>query len=114
MARDRGRVTAAVAGVMGLLLGIFATVGLHGGAPALQKGGERRVIRPDKAPNTGLPFSPGILAGNTLYCGGTPGARSGQRQAGQWRRRSRGTPGAGQHPRRAADGRHWISRTSRR
>ena len=70
MARDRGRVTAAVAGVMGLLLGIFATVGLHGGAPALQKGGERRVIRPDKAPNTGLPFSPGILAGNTLYVAG--------------------------------------------
>jgi 2-iminobutanoate/2-iminopropanoate deaminase len=28
------------------------------------------VIRPERAPNTGLPFSPGILAGNTLYLAG--------------------------------------------
>jgi 2-iminobutanoate/2-iminopropanoate deaminase len=30
----------------------------------------RRAIRPDNAPNTGLPFSPGILTGNTLYIAG--------------------------------------------
>jgi 2-iminobutanoate/2-iminopropanoate deaminase len=30
----------------------------------------RRVIRPEKAPNVGLPFSPGILVGNTLYVAG--------------------------------------------
>jgi 2-iminobutanoate/2-iminopropanoate deaminase len=28
------------------------------------------VIRPEKGPNTGLPFSPGILVGNTLYVSG--------------------------------------------
>ena len=35
-----------------------------------QPGNPRRVIRPEKGPNTGLPFSPGILAGNTLYISG--------------------------------------------
>ena len=30
----------------------------------------RRAIRPEKSPNTGLPYSPGILAGNTLYISG--------------------------------------------
>jgi len=49
------------------LLGI-ATVALHGGAAQAQ--GSRRVIRPEKGPNTGLPFSPGILVGNTLYISG--------------------------------------------
>jgi len=33
----------------------------------------RRVIRPDKFPNTGLPYSPGILAGDTLYLSGQLG-----------------------------------------
>ena len=28
------------------------------------------MIRPEKAPNTGLPFSPGVLVGNTLYVSG--------------------------------------------
>jgi 2-iminobutanoate/2-iminopropanoate deaminase len=28
------------------------------------------VIRPEKSPNTGLPFSPGILVGRTLYVAG--------------------------------------------
>ena len=32
--------------------------------------GPRRIIRPEKAPNTGLPFSPAVLAGNTLYISG--------------------------------------------
>ena len=33
----------------------------------------RRAIRPDKFPNTGLPYSPGILAGDTLYLSGQLG-----------------------------------------
>jgi 2-iminobutanoate/2-iminopropanoate deaminase len=28
------------------------------------------VIRPERAPNIGLPFSPGVLAGDTLYLAG--------------------------------------------
>src|SRR2546423_13566725 len=46
------------------LLGV-ATVALHG--DAAQPVAARRAIHPEKGPNTGLPFSPGILAGNTLY-----------------------------------------------
>ena len=49
------------------LLGMV-TVALHGDAAHAQ--GSRRVIRPEKSPNTGLPFSPGILVGNTLYVSG--------------------------------------------
>src|SRR5215210_3940180 len=30
----------------------------------------RKAIRPEKSPNTGLPYSPGVLAGNTLYISG--------------------------------------------
>jgi len=37
---------------------------------AQQTGTTRRAIRPDKSPNTGLPFTPGILMGNTLYISG--------------------------------------------
>lgn len=33
----------------------------------------RRVIRPEKFPNTGLPYSPGILVGDTLYLSGQLG-----------------------------------------
>ena len=53
--------------VVAFLLGV-ATIALHG--DAAQPPGSRRVIRPEKSPNTGLPFSPGILAGNTLYISG--------------------------------------------
>ena len=60
---------AALAGVAGLLIGIVVTVAVRGDA-GQQPGNRHRVIRPDKAPNTGLPFSPGILAGNTLYVSG--------------------------------------------
>ena len=35
-----------------------------------QSAARRRAIRPEKSPNTGLPYSPGILAGNTLYVSG--------------------------------------------
>ena len=70
MTGDRARVAAALAGVAGLILGIVVTAVLQGGEPAAQSGNERRVIRPDKAPNTGLPFSPGVLVGSTLYLAG--------------------------------------------
>ena len=49
------------------LLGAAAAA-LHG--EGAQPAAARTVIRPAKAPNTGLPFSPGILAGNTLYISG--------------------------------------------
>ena len=60
---------AVLAGVAGLLLGIIITLAFQGVEPAAQSN-QRRVIRPAKAPNTGLPFSPGILVGNTLYVAG--------------------------------------------
>jgi len=59
-----------LAGLAGLILGIVATVALQRDVFAQPSRNARRVIRPEKAPNTGLPFSPGILAGNTLYVSG--------------------------------------------
>ena len=56
--------------VAGLILGIVATVGSQRDVFAQPSRNARRVIRPEKAPNTGLPFSPGILVGNTLYVSG--------------------------------------------
>jgi len=70
MTTDRTRVVTAVAGVGGLILGIVMTLAWQGQGLGAQSSGQRRVIRPEKAPNTGLPFSPGILAGNTLYISG--------------------------------------------
>ena len=68
MRRDRGRATSLLFGAAGIVAGIALTVAWTSGASA--QSGARRVIRPAKAPNTGLPFSPGILAGNTLYISG--------------------------------------------
>jgi 2-iminobutanoate/2-iminopropanoate deaminase len=59
-------------GALNLLLvaGSVAVLrGEQGGQPAAR----RRVIRPEKIPNTGLPYSPGILIGNTLYLSGNLG-----------------------------------------
>ena len=70
MTGDRARVAAALAGFSGLILGLVSNDGLQGRLQALQSGSRHRVIRPEKAPNTGLPFSPGILVGNTLYVSG--------------------------------------------
>jgi 2-iminobutanoate/2-iminopropanoate deaminase len=66
MMRHRTQVAAALAGCAGLMLGIAVRFDER----ALQAQGQRRVIRPEKAPNTGLPFSPGVLAGGTLYVSG--------------------------------------------
>jgi 2-iminobutanoate/2-iminopropanoate deaminase len=57
-----------LSGLAGVILGVVATVAFENGA--VKAAGQRRMIRPEKAPNTGLPFSPGILAGNTLYVSG--------------------------------------------
>ena len=70
MTSDRLRIVAALAGLGGLFLGITTTLSLQGQGLGAQSRAQRRVIRPEKAPNTGLPFSPGILAGNTLYVSG--------------------------------------------
>ena len=69
MMKDPVRVSALLAGVTACILGIHAVSVLHGDA-AQQSAGRRRVIRPEKAPNTGLPFSPGVLVGDTLYVSG--------------------------------------------
>ena len=55
-----------VAAMAGAILGSLTTVVV----PAEQAAAARTVIRPERAPNTGLPFSPGILVGNTLYVSG--------------------------------------------
>lgn len=69
MAGGRARVIA-LAGFAGVILGIVLTLASQGREPAVPSGDGRRVIRPERAPNTGLPFSPGILVGNTLYLAG--------------------------------------------
>ena len=66
MMGHRAHVVAALAGCAGLMLGIGVTVEERG----VQAQARRRVIRPEKAPNTGLPFSPGVLVGGTLYLSG--------------------------------------------
>ena len=58
--------------VVAFLLGM-TTIALHGNAAQQQAIRGRRVIRPDKSPNAGLPLSPGILVGNTLYIAGHVG-----------------------------------------
>jgi 2-iminobutanoate/2-iminopropanoate deaminase len=70
MSRDRVRFVSALAACGGLFVGVILTRTLQGKESGAQTRDQRRVIRPEKAPNTGLPFSPGILVGNTLYIAG--------------------------------------------
>ena len=66
-----GRSQAAVlTGIAGLILGVVVTLVAQGRDATSSQIGIRRAIRPEKAPNTGLPFSPGILVGDTLYLSG--------------------------------------------
>ncbi|MBI3048068.1 MAG: RidA family protein [Acidobacteria bacterium] len=69
MASRSARV-AVVAGLAGLTAGVAATLIVQGPESVAAQAPVRRVIRPERAPNTGLPFSPGILVGNTLYVAG--------------------------------------------
>jgi len=68
--RARGIARAAFAAV---IIALVLTLGCQGGGNStLRSGDGRRVIR--AGPNTaGLPYSPGILMGNTLYLAGTIG-----------------------------------------
>ena len=70
------RTQVVVATCAGLIVGSLGVLGCQ--PPAAQEAGSesagaapaRRVIRPEKSPDIGLPYSPGILAGNTLYIAG--------------------------------------------
>ena len=55
------------------LLLVAGAVAVLRGEQGTQPASRRRVIRPDTVPNTGLPYSPGILVGNTLYLSGNLG-----------------------------------------
>jgi 2-iminobutanoate/2-iminopropanoate deaminase len=78
MRHDRRHLVLAALG--GFLLGIFGTLACGGEPPAAQQPppaptastavSARQPIRPEISPNTGLPYTPGILAGNTLYISG--------------------------------------------
>ena len=70
MSRQRVLIGVAVAALAGSMFGISAMSIVSGDQAGSQSRNTRRVIRPEKAPNTGLPFSPGILVGNTLYIAG--------------------------------------------
>ncbi|MBI4477870.1 MAG: hypothetical protein HY654_11895 [Acidobacteria bacterium] len=68
--RNRAHLGVAVAGFGGLIIGISVTVGTQGPQRAQPSRDLRKVIRPEKSPKTGLPYSPGILVGDTLYVSG--------------------------------------------
>lgn len=70
MRRNRLPLAAGAAGLAGMLMGIFVAVAVVGGSAAAQGRNGRIAVRPAKGPNTGLPYSPGILVGNTLYVSG--------------------------------------------
>ena len=68
----RGSRGIALVGLGGVIAGILLTLALQDGKATSQSGEGHRVIR--AGPNTGgLPYSPGILVGNTLYLAGTIG-----------------------------------------
>ena len=69
----RGHAAVIAAGVAGLVFGILVSAAVQQSAVAQQSKSNRKVIHPEKSPNTGLPYSPGILAGNTLYISGNLG-----------------------------------------
>ena len=64
--------TSGPAGMIALVCVALLVTFLHN-ATAQQTRSGRKAIRPDKVPNTGLPYTPGILAGNTLYISGNLG-----------------------------------------
>ena len=72
MSSSRAGLCAVVTGMLGVILGIATSNVLQGAQPA-NPPQERRVILPTKFPNTGLPYSPGVLVGGTLYVSGQLG-----------------------------------------
>jgi 2-iminobutanoate/2-iminopropanoate deaminase len=75
MTTHRTRIAVVLAGCAGLMLGLATPAVISGYEQGSQPAAaaRRRVIRPEKIPNTGLPYSPGILVGNTLYLSGNLG-----------------------------------------
>src|SRR5207249_10207468 len=63
MTGNRARI--AIVGVVGLIFGVLLGIPFQQSVDAQQPGSGRKAIRPQKAPNTGLPLSPPILAVNT-------------------------------------------------
>lgn len=61
-----------VAAVVAGVLGIVSTLAVEAGRLPSKRAGGRRVIVAGP-PAAGLPYSPGILVGNTLYVAGTIG-----------------------------------------
>jgi 2-iminobutanoate/2-iminopropanoate deaminase len=70
MANHRVRVSVVWAGVVGAILGSGINGIWQSASSAQAFQAQRRAIRPAQAPNTGLPFSPGVLVGSTLYVAG--------------------------------------------
>jgi 2-iminobutanoate/2-iminopropanoate deaminase len=69
MANHRLRVPIMLTGAISLTVGIGIGATWQS-APLQAVQATRRAIRPAQAPNTGLPFSPGVLVGSTLYISG--------------------------------------------
>jgi 2-iminobutanoate/2-iminopropanoate deaminase len=66
-----------------ILLAAVAAVAIAANARDPQHGPRKQVILPKGAPAMGLPFSPGLMVGDTLYLSGVIGAdSSGQPVAG--------------------------------
>ncbi len=63
-------VVAVLAGLAGLIIGIYATNMSGTMEPMPQSEDVRTVISPETYPYFGFPYSPGILVGNTLYISG--------------------------------------------
>jgi len=79
MKREGPRTHVALVAFAGLVLGTLGTLACQPAPPVAEQAAAqppvqsqevRRAIRPEKSPNTGLPYSPGILAGHTLYISG--------------------------------------------
>lgn len=58
---------------LGVLLVVAAAAESWGSKPPQEDRPVRKVIRPARFPATGLPYSPGILVGDTLYLSGQLG-----------------------------------------
>jgi len=56
------------------VLAVIAAVALTGAAREPQHAPHKQVIVPKGAPSLGLPFSPGLMVGDTLYLSGVIGA----------------------------------------
>jgi 2-iminobutanoate/2-iminopropanoate deaminase len=70
VANHRVRLGVVLAVFVGVILGMGISGFSRRTSVAEARQAQRRVVRPAQAPNTGLPFSPGVLVGSTLYVSG--------------------------------------------